>query len=126
MGIQVAATAAPISDTWTPSVSAGSGTFTSVSASGRYTDMSGWVFFDLDVTITTNGTAATSVIATMPFTADASGTYVVAGREDAATGNMLQGKIAAGGSSMSIFTTTNTYPGASGRVMRLSGCYKKA
>ena len=52
--------------TYTPSVTAGAGTFGSVSATGRYKQIGKTVFVSIDVTITTNGTANNYFIVTAP------------------------------------------------------------
>lgn len=114
------------SSTWTPTVGSGSGTLTTTSASGRYSLLGDLVFFNLDVTITTNGTGASSITATMPFAALADNNYIFVGREDATAGFILQGKLSGGSSTMSIFKQDNSYPGGSGNVLRLSGYYRKA
>jgi hypothetical protein len=107
---------------WTPTLSAASGTFTSAVAAGRYKTIGKTCFFTVAVTITTNGSAAGSVNITMPFTAQSSSISV--GRETASTGAMLQGALAASGTTMTIFTPTNTYPGASGYVLQMTGVFE--
>jgi len=108
--------------TWTPTITAGSGTFTTVSAVGTYVKVGRIVHVFLTVTITTNGTAAVNVVATLPFTA-ASTSAVAVGRENNVSGNILQGFIVSGGATMNIFTATNTYPGGSGTSLILTGSY---
>lgn len=121
---QVASTDANVLDdyeegTWTATVTAGSGTFTTVSGSGRYTKVGNRFLFHVLVTITTNGTAGTNVVATLPFTCN--DYAVAAGREDASTGKMLQGILFPSGANITIYNYDNTYPGASGYVLRVSG-----
>lgn len=114
-------------NTWTPTVASGTGTLTSAAGTGRYTLIGDdLVFFNLDVTITTNGTGATSISATMPFAALTGHTYLFVGREDATAGFILQGKLAGASSTMSIFKQDNSYPGGTGNILRLSGWYRKA
>lgn len=103
----------------TPSVAAGSGTFTTVSAALDYEQRGDSVWWDLVVTITTNGTAATSIDVTMPFTANKR--CVAAGREDATTGAMCQGIMLATSNLLKIYKYDNTYPGATGYIIAMSG-----
>ena len=111
---------------YTPVVMAASGTFTTVSATGRYRIIGKLVFIQITVTITTNGTAAGDVIATLPFASVnvASAAHVLAGRANAVSGKMLQGIINTNSGTVAIFNYDNTYPGASGETLVLSGFYE--
>lgn len=74
--------------------------------------------FDHEIAITTNGTGAGSVRASLPFNV-ASGSQIFKGRENASTGNMLQVQLS---SNLAIYLTyNNLYPGGSGYVIRGSG-----
>jgi hypothetical protein len=106
--------------TWTPTITAGSGTFTTTSASGTYTKIGNRVFAELTITITTNGTAATDVRATLPFTP--SGTATGCGRESASTGLLLSGQANAT-NVLIIRKYDNLYPGGSGYVISMSVNY---
>jgi hypothetical protein len=57
--------------TFTPTITASSGTFTTVSASGTYTKIGRQVTIQLRVTITDAGTAAGAIKYTLPFTSAA-------------------------------------------------------
>lgn len=73
--------------TYTPTITAGSGTPTTVSATGRYKQIGKTIFLTVLVTITTVGTASGSVNATLPFTAATSGTsYIGSALEQLTTG----------------------------------------
>lgn len=109
--------------TYTPTITAGSGTFTTTSASGRYQQIGKTVFVFISIVITTNGSAATFVQATLPVTGRSDG-YVLAGRENAVAGLMLQGFISAG--VIQIVNYDNTYPGGNGKTLLLSGLYEAA
>lgn len=113
-------------NTWTPTVAATTGTITTSSATGRYSLLDDRVFFNLDVTITTNGTGAGSVTATLPFSILTGNAYIFVGREDGATGAMIQGKATGASSTLTIFKYDNTYPGGDGNVLRIAGQYRKA
>jgi hypothetical protein len=113
--------------TYTPTVSAASGTFTTASATGRFKRLGKTCFIQVAVTITTNGTAAVSVGATLPAgVTGGSGIYVLAGRENALVGSMLQGIVSAGASAMSIQKYDNTYPGGTGAVLVVGGAFETA
>lgn len=71
--------------TYTPTVTSQSGTFTSVSATGRSKTIGKVVHAQMEVTITTAGTAVGYMQVTLPFTA-ASNKYVGVANETAATG----------------------------------------
>lgn len=105
---------------YTPTLSAGSGSFTSASASGVYKQIGKMVFFTVTVNITTNGTAASNVTVTNPINSNgaAAGAF---GRETAVGGKMLQGVINT--TNMNIYNYDNTYPGASGASITVSGFY---
>jgi hypothetical protein len=107
---------------YTPTITAGSGTFTSVSATGAYCTIGKVTFFTITVTITTNGTAAGYVQATLPNTVATLAT--VAGREDAATGAMVQAKLTNGTATARIFKYDNNYPGVDGAIITISGQYE--
>lgn len=109
--------------TYTPTVTSGTGALTTVSATGRYKTIGKTVFIAVTVTITTNGTGATNIRATLPNTA-ASGTYVLSGRENAISGKMLQGLILPSVTVITLFNYDNTYPGANGASIVLSGVYE--
>jgi hypothetical protein len=112
---------------WTPTVSAGSGSFTTVSATGRYKQIGKTVFFSLHIAITTNGTAATYVNATLPTTSANDTVYYIAhGREVAAVGIILQGFITPNSNVLSITDATNGYPGGSARTLVMTGFYQTA
>lgn len=112
--------------TYTPSVTVDSGAITTLGAvSGRFKTIGKTTFVAISVTITTNGTAASALNATLPNTAGA-GSYVLAGRATAVSGNMLQGRILAAGTIVKMLTYNNTYPGGSGETMIMSGVYENA
>lgn len=111
--------------TFTPTITAGSGTFTTVSASAEYTKIGNRVLWYAEITITVNGTAAGYIIASgFPFTFGQ--THEGNGREAAALGWQLQSEGNASGSSVIIVKWDNSYPtdGANGRVIRINGQYR--
>lgn len=107
---------------YTPTITAGSGSFTSVSGNGKYKRIGKVCIVRIQISITTNGTAATNIQATLPFTAtgDDVGTF----REGSATGNC---GVVQGSSATAVFRTfTNGYPGGSGYVIIGSLTYEVA
>ena len=112
--------------TYTPTITAGSGAFTTVSAVGRYRQIGKLIFIQITVTITTNGTAASSVVVTLPFASvNVVGVqHMLAGRADAISGKMLQGKVGTNQATLVILNYDNTYPGATGETLVISGFYE--
>lgn len=83
-------------NTYTPTVTASAGTFTSVTAiSGSYRRVGPLIVFTAQATLTTIGTASGNVIFTLPFTAG-TGTWIGAGRSAVVGGTMLQAIINSG------------------------------
>ena|SRR5687768_4496972 len=107
---------------YTPSVSAGVGSFGSASATGRYLQVGKTVFFNLTVTIVSNGTAAAYVSTTLPVACKS--VFVFFGREDAVTGAVFQAKSVAASTGVNMFTFSNTYPGGNGYQLVISGSYE--
>jgi hypothetical protein len=108
---------------YTPTVFAGSGTFTSASATGRYSIIGKTVFFEVAISITTNGTAATFVgINTPPNTVAVTSNIIGCGRDILGAGKMLQMFI--NGTTAGIVNYDNTYPGSSGAQISVSGTFE--
>jgi hypothetical protein len=80
---------------YTPTITAGAGTPTTVSATGRYKVFGKTVIVTIDVTVTTTGTAAGAIIATLPLNS-AAFSYVGTAREHAIAGNSGAAIIAGG------------------------------
>ena len=113
--------------TYTPTVTATSGTFTTVSATGRYTRVGKLCVTQFAVTITTNGTAAGQVVVTAPFGALAAVTYMGVTRESNATGNAGYAAISSGGgASFYCANYDNTYMGGTGRLISGTISYEVA
>lgn len=116
-------------DSWAPTVTAGSGTITTVSAAGRFLEMGKLLMLSVTITITTNGTGATSILCPLPsgFTAVGSAN-VLAGRAANVSGKMLQAFVGTGGSTTSLFILNydNSYPGADGEILLVSGMIEVA
>ena len=110
--------------TWSPTLTASSGTITAYTInSAKYLQRGKEIQIRLDATITTNGTAASALLSTLPVSGITNG-GILAGREDVVSGKMLQGKVS--GSTLTIVNYDNTYPGADTARMVLSGVYESA
>ncbi len=107
---------------YTPAITAGSGTFTTVSGAGRYKQIGKIVFVIITITITTNGSAATDVISTLPVAP--TGIINFCGRAVSVSGKMLQGTALS--ASVAILNYDGSYPGASGETLNVSGFYEAA
>jgi len=66
--------------TWVPTITASSGTFTTVSGAGRYTVIGKMLFWTCQIDMTTIGTASGAVFMTLPMDARATVTLVGTGR----------------------------------------------
>ncbi len=108
---------------YTPTVTSGTGTFTSASATGAYVQVGKIVSFRIEVTVTTNGTAATNIAATLPV-ADVN-RHNASGFERALTGKVVRGSLNSGGK-VTFLYYDNSYPGADGAIFVLSGVYEAA
>lgn len=107
------------------SITAASGTFTTVSSTGKYQQFGKTVIFDFAITITTNGTAAIAIIATLPVTAKDTTGGVGFGRADAISGKMQQAYLASS-TTFKIQNYDGTYGGATSEVIRGTIVYEAA
>jgi hypothetical protein len=114
---------------WTPTLTSGTGTFTTATATGEYMRVGKTVYFKAIVTITTNGTAAFYAKITLPFQAETqfgespSGEAIVNATGDLVCG--LQCSIYPA-THLLIYKYDGTYPGADGRSLIVSGFYEAA
>jgi len=114
---------------YTPTVTAGSGTITTASATGYWIRIGKLCVVFSSWSITTNGTGAQSVKLTLPFTAISghTGGQIGVGREYDVTGKMLQIEIPdSSGTAMAYRNYDNTYPGANGYKGSGMICYEVA
>lgn len=117
-----------ISDAWTaftPTITSGSGTLTSVSATGAYKRIGKTICFRIKITITTNGTGATYVQTTLPVNPITTDTAIGYGNESGLTGKGLAVQ-PTGNALVARFSADNSYPGADGAVLRIGGVYEVA
>jgi hypothetical protein len=110
--------------TYSPTVTPGSGAFTTLGVvSGRYFTIGKITFFSASVAITTNGTAAGYVQVTLPVGGNAAADYFCIGRSQAA-GKSLNAQIGSGTQNARIRNYDGTYPGADGETLEISGWYE--
>jgi hypothetical protein len=103
----------------------GSGTFTSVSSSLKYWKTLNYLNFELAVTITTNGSAAGSIVVAMPV-ACLTGAQGSGAGLDTATSIGCIWSIQGASSNLIITKYDGTYPGGTGKVIQVNGSYRTA
>jgi len=110
---------------WSPTISAASGSFTTVSASGRYAQAGKLVYYHLTVSVTDKGTS-TSLQFSLPVTSNASAGYSIGwGRESTAVGKMLN-VYRISTTTAKVFTYDNSECNVNGYTLQLSGFYEAA
>lgn len=98
-------------------LTAQSGSFTSANATMKYKQIGKTMFVRASVVITTNGTAANSILLDLP--AVAVGAAVGFGREVVLTGIQCSASVLANSRSLEIVAYDNSYPGGSGRTIHV-------
>lgn len=113
---------------YTPSVTASSGAFTSVSATGRYKKIGKTVFVQIRIEITTNGTAATSFRVTGPFPSVSAGKaqLISASEISVASGALGRAQVQDNSSNIIVKKYDGTYLGGNGYVILVGGAYETA
>lgn len=112
---------------YTPTITAASGSFTTVSATGKYCQIGKACIVAVKIDITTNGTAAVGVRFTMPDDAPVGTlTYSGTGRENNVTGSMCQIVTGIGSTFATVFTYANAYPGGDGHSLLCTLTYELA
>jgi hypothetical protein len=106
--------------TYTPTLSCGSGTFTSASAAGRFKTVGKTTFVNIVVTITTNGTCGAFIGVTLPNTTV--GASFIGGRSS--SGNLVGGQISGAGTVLNYSGATGSYVGSDGTTTVLNGVYE--
>lgn len=118
---------------FTPTISASSGTFTTVSARGNYKQIGKTCFFNMRIVITVNGTADGYVIATIPLPV-IPGTVALQGASAYGTRfgpginkslNVLISNTGSFSSQADIFLHDGTYPGADSIVLQIGGVFER-
>jgi hypothetical protein len=109
---------------YTPVVTPTAGAITTYTATGTKRRVGNLVFFSAKVTITTNGTGSGALTVSLPATAASDAVF--AGRENVVSGATLQAIAVAGSATCSVTKYDNTYPGANGAGVYISGCFEVA
>lgn len=112
---------APVFTAYTPTISSGTGTITTSSATGRYWQYGKLLYFSVAITITTNGTGATSVNFTLPISLTPAANEMCLGRATVVSGKALQCLCTGASNVAQVFNYDNTYPGANTEVIVVSG-----
>lgn len=108
------------SQTFTPTITAQTGTITTASGTLVYQLRGAFVDVSINLTITDNGTGSQSLVVSLPFNVVGGN---LTGRENNLTGNAVTGTPA--GTSLLIRTYNNLYPAASGAGITLSGVLRR-
>lgn len=114
---------------YTPTVSSSLGTITTASATGYFKRVIGDIaHLDVTITITTNGTGSGCVSVTLPagVTVNADGYAHLSGRATNVSGKGLIAQAPSGANTFEVRNYDNSYPGASGEVLWLSGIIRVA
>jgi hypothetical protein len=106
--------------TWTPTITASSGTITTASGSGRYTKIGRQISCQCEVTVTTNGTGAGQLLVSVPIT-NGGTTAIGIGRNSA--GNSLTAHLPASGGIATVATYDFLYPVSSGVTLQFTLVY---
>jgi hypothetical protein len=112
--------------TYTPTVTATSGAFTTLVTNASFCQIGKTVHLAISIGITTAGTASGGINVTLPVTAKTGSIAVGSGRENSATGNQLQVFIAGATGSCQIWQYNNVTIIASGRTVLVSLTYEAA
>jgi hypothetical protein len=107
---------------YTPTITSGSGSFTTVSATGTYKTFGKTCWFTVAITITTVGTAGGYIGVSLPVT-QAGATLAAYGMEMNSTGYMTKGYIPASGV-MQVTKYDNASIIGAGYLIRLTGTYE--
>lgn len=110
---------------YTPTVTASVGAFTTVAATGRYKQNGKVVNFWVNVVVTNAGTAAVATVVTLPVTASAAARGAFSGRENSVTGVGLTSILINTGQFV-YQRYDGTFLGAAGMTFDVSGAYEAA
>lgn len=111
---------------WTPTVTSGSGTITTVGAIvARYTQLGKTITWRASITITTAGTGAGTLLFTLPVTAFDAVSYVGSGRETTVTGYTVNIKLATNTQASAISYSNLTLIANTAQFL-MSGSYEAA
>jgi hypothetical protein len=111
--------------TWTPTISAATGTLTTKSVTSAYYDVVGnFCRINITIVVTNKGTGTNGLVFTLPVTASSSASSIISGRESAVTGKQLQAMINASGTTATAVYYDNSDPLANGATYTFTGSYQ--
>jgi hypothetical protein len=110
---------------YTPTLTAGSGSFTSASVTGRYLKIGKLVHFTVGLSVTTVGTASSFFEISLPFTSGSVQNFAVAGR-DSANGNAFIGVIDTGSTQLVIQEYNGGFGLVAGSSLNMTGFYESS
>lgn len=121
----------PFGDTpwvsYTPTISASSGTITTSSATGTYLKRGRIVHVRVQITVTTNGTGAGQLRFTLPSNTNGAIGAIFTGRERAVTAKQVNGWVDGGTlNTVGVMFYDGTYPAGNGYVLTITGWYEEA
>jgi hypothetical protein len=111
---------------YTPTVTAQTGTLTTVSATGYYQTIGKTCIVSMSITITNAGTGSGGLYATLPLTSANRVQIGGYGMENNSTGNMLKGYVVSSGTQLQITTYNNSSTIGSGYNPVLTIIYETA
>ena len=107
---------------FTPTITSGSGSFTSVSGVGNYLKRGKIIYFTVNVSCTTIGTAGTSVLVSLPYS-EYMGILWAGSGGNTSTGKMVKYVITENGSNAVVKYYDNSFPIGSGESLTITGFY---
>lgn len=110
---------------WAPTVASGSGSITTLgTVVARFKRQGKRLYFTVKIPITTNGTGAGNLTFTLPGGFAPFADFAPVGFESTAYGGILQCRGSAGSNNVTLRKYDNTYPGADGATLVVSGTYE--
>lgn len=110
---------------WTPTVTTGAGTITTLgTVVARYKRLGKCINFTIKIPITTNGTGSGNIAFTLPGGFTPFADFAPSGYENTAYGGILQCRGSSGSNNVTLLKYDNTYPGANGATLVISGTYE--
>lgn len=125
-GLPTSGIAATAWTSYTPVITASTGSFTTVSATGAYQVIGKTCFVSINITITTVGSASGLIYATLPFTSAARIQIGGWGMETSSTGNMLKGYIPTSSTQLQWTTYSNGFTIGAGYTPTMNVVYEIA
>jgi len=110
---------------WTPTVTTGAGTITTLgTVVARYKRLGKRINFTIKIPITTNGTGSGNIAFTLPGGFTPFADFAPSGYENTAYGGILQCRGSFGSNNVTLLKYDNSYPGADGATLVVSGAYE--